>query len=91
MDLLLRLKHALDRDAHERAIIRDLSRLGERELADLGLRRSDIGTLARRAVRNGRLDVFTFDPERREPASATADSGQAAGYLAGNALAWRAA
>ncbi len=89
MDLLLfRLKHALAVGRRERATARELMLLDDRELADIGLCRGDIPDVARRAAQSRRFDahdrVGTFD------GSPSASAGQSAGYLAGNALGWRA-
>ncbi len=92
MDLLLfRLKQALAVGRRERATVRELLRLDGRELADIGLRRGDVPEVARRAAQTRRFDVYAYDrastADGRTPIAGT---GQSAGYLAGNALGWRA-
>lgn len=45
--LFSRLRTAVDRRTVYRNVVRDLSRLDERELADIGLARGDISDVAR--------------------------------------------
>ena len=89
MKLLLHLRRAFEIRRRERTTVRELSRLGDRELADLGLGRADIRDVARAAARVGSLDVYAYHGAR-DDARATRD-GQAAGRLAGRALGLRSA
>ena len=53
MDLLNRLRHALEIRRIERRTIDELSWCSDRDLADIGISRGDIRSIARETARNG--------------------------------------
>ena len=57
MNLLCTLLNRLELNRRERAIYRELVRLDERSLADIGLGRADLWPVARLAARRGHLDA----------------------------------
>ena len=59
MNLLYALRRHLELSRRERAIYRELSRLDDHGLADIGLSRADLRPVARLAARRGQLDVST--------------------------------
>jgi uncharacterized protein YjiS (DUF1127 family) len=80
MDLLHRLTRYLETKRVEGEIHRRLARLDDRNLADIGLARGDIGRFARAAAR-----------PRSVPPGADAPRAGTAGVLVGRALGLRAA
>jgi uncharacterized protein YjiS (DUF1127 family) len=60
MNVIRTLRRRLALRAREREAYAGLARLADRDLADIGLLRSDIGAVARAAARQGPLDVFAF-------------------------------
>lgn len=70
MNLLNSLLQQLELGRRERAVYRELARLDDRDLSDIGLGRSDIRDVARLAARHGRLDLHAW---RELVAATTAD------------------
>jgi uncharacterized protein YjiS (DUF1127 family) len=64
MDLLNRLRHALEIKRQEQRTIHELSQLSDRALADLGLSRADIRDVAWVAARADGIDVYQYDTWR---------------------------
>jgi uncharacterized protein YjiS (DUF1127 family) len=65
MNVIRHLRHRLAIRAREREAYAGLTRLADRDLADIGLSRSDIREVARAAARQGPVDVFAFGGARR--------------------------
>ena len=68
MNVIQNLRHRLAVHAREREAYAGLARLADRDLADIGLSRSDIREVARAAAHQGQVDVFAFRGAKR-PAS----------------------
>ena len=82
MKLFHRVRHTLEIKRREREAVRELARLGDRELADLGLARADIRDVARLAAQTEPLAIYAYhylraalDAPARGDARAAADEG----------------
>ena len=60
MSLLHSLLRQLELGRRERATYRELARLDDRDLSDIGLSRSDIRDVARLAAQHGHLDLHNW-------------------------------
>jgi uncharacterized protein YjiS (DUF1127 family) len=60
MDLLNRFQNYLERRRRERETIFELSSLSDRELADLGIGRSDIRRIAQAGALRGTIDLYAW-------------------------------
>lgn len=69
-NLIHALRRQLAMRTRERRTYAELARLGERDLADIGLTRADLRGVARAAARQGLRDVFAFDGGPRRPSAA---------------------